>query len=119
MRFTNFKSSLDYIDVLDVFNEAQFDIMLGMAATDPPRDKYIDVGRSWTSDTVYLTVGHTKDRLLHSICVLYLAATVRLWGLDSAYNFYEAEMELLKSTTSWPEVIGTGRIGKVDGMAEK
>lgn len=119
IRFTDFKASLDYIDVLDVFNEAQFDIMLEMAATDPPQDKYIEAGRAWTSDDVYLSLGPTQDRLLHSICVLYLAATVRLWGLDSVYNFYEANIELLKTTTDWPEVIGNGHIGKVSGTAEK
>lgn len=119
MRFTNFKTSLDYIDVLDVFNEAQFDILLEMAATDPPQDKYIDAGRAWTSDTVYLSIDHIKDRLFHSVCVLYLAAMLRLWGLDSAYNFYEANIELLKTTTSWPEVIGSGHMGKVSGTAEK
>ena len=119
MRFANFRRPLAYYDVVDIVNEAQFDIVLEMAATDPPQDKSIHSGRTWTSGTLHLTLAGTRDRLFHSVCILYLAAILKLWGLDSEYHFHEADMELLKTTTSWPELIGHGYIGIAGGTAEK
>lgn len=119
MRFLNFKRPLGTTDLVDIINEAQFDIVLDIAATDPPQDKALQFGRAWTSDTVYLTLAPTSDRLFHSVCILYLAAILRLWGQNSEYNFYGTDMEFLKTTTSWPEVIGYGYIGNVGGTAEK
>ena len=122
MRFYNFGKPLAYYDVVDIVNEAQFDIVHQIAATDPPSDKPIHSGKTWLSDTVHLTLGATRDRLFHSVCILFLAAILKLWGLDSEYNFHEADMEFLKTTMGLPEVpedIGYGHIGLVGGTAEK
>lgn len=118
MQFTDFGRPLGYTNVLDLLNGAQYDIMVEMAATDPPQDKFIGSGKAWTSDTVHLSIDPVKDRVFHSVCVLYLAAILRLWGLDSAYDFHETNMEFLKTTTSWPETIGRVYIRGVSGAAE-
>ena len=122
MRFSNFRKPLAYYDVVDIVNEAQFDIIHQIAATDPPSDTPIRAGKAWTSDTVHLTLGATTGgRLYHCVCILYLAAILKLWGLDSEYNFHEADMEFVKATTGLPEVpedIGYGHIGIVGSTAE-
>ena len=119
IRFSNFKGRLIYIDVLDVINEAQYDIMLEMAATRPPQDQAVVRGRAWTSDAVHLSINPNGNRMLHSICGLYLAAIIRLWGYKSEYDFYEADLAFYVSTRSRLEVIGHGQIRGLGSTAER
>ena len=115
IQVTNFKSAVDFREILDLFNWAQYEIMREMAATDPFQNQPVGV-RSWTSDNVHLSI-HSNDLMLHSVCGLYLAAIVRLWGFKSGYRFYEAEFEFLE-TTGWPKIVGSGEIIRVGVTVE-
>lgn len=118
IQFTNFKEAIPYYDVLDLLFEAQFDIMREMAVTYPSDDQSIGQSRVWTSDTLYLAISSDQERILHSICGLYLAAMVRLWGIE--YGFHEADLEFLGTfgRLYLPEVIGRGKIGTLGGTVE-
>ena len=117
--FTNFRGRLIYIDVLDVINEAQYDIMLEMAATNPPQDQSIGEVRAWTSDAVHLSINPNGNRMVHSICGLYLAAIIRLWGYKSVYGFYEADLAFYMSIRGRLEVLGYGQIRGLGSTAER
>ncbi len=118
IQFTNFEERLDSFNVVDLISEAQYDIMKEMAATYPSQDRSIGQRRAWTSDTVNLAISSSNNRIVHSVCGLYLAAMVRLWGFE--HGFYEADLEFLKTegAASLPEVLGRGRLAGVGGTVE-
>ena len=118
IQFTNFKEGLAFFDVLDLLSEVQYNIMQEMAATDPSQDRSIGQTRAWTSDIVNLSISSDNSRIVHSVCGLYLAAMITLWGFG--YGFCEADMEFLKTfgPASPPELIGRGRLVGVGGTVE-
>ena len=118
IQFTNFGGNLVSKDALDLLYEAQYDILLEMAATSPSQDRSIGEIRAWTSDFVHLSISSDNNRIVHSVCALYLAAIVRLWGFK--WGFRKADLEFLerREGASLSEIIGRGRISSVDGTVE-
>ena len=92
--------------------------MREMAATYPSEDRSIGQMRAWTSDTVHLAISSYDSRIVHSVCGLYLAAMVILWG--SKYGFHAADFHFFGTfgTASLPVTIGFGQITSVGGPVE-
>lgn len=118
MKFTNFKEAIGYFEVLELLNDAQYDIMQGMSATYPSQDQSIGQIRAWTSDNAHLSISPLKNRIVHSVCGLYLVSMVKLWG--SEYGFYEADFQFLGTigAARLPEIIGYGQINSLRGTVE-
>ena len=117
IKFTRFKEAIGYFQVLDLLYEAQYDIMQEMAATYPSQDQSIGQ-RAWMSDNVHLSISSYNNRIVHSVCGLYLVAMIKLWG--SEYGFYEADFRLLGTfgPARLPETIGYGQINSVGGTIQ-
>ena len=115
IQFINLKEGLSFFDVLDLLSEVQYDIMREMTATFPSQDRSIGQTRAWTSDKVTLSINTDDYRIVHSVCGLYVAAMVKVWGFK--YGFNEAEVELLRTfgKGSPPEIIGKARLIGVGG----
>ncbi len=108
IQLTNYKEALGNIDVIDLLHEAQLDIMVELAAAQ--RDLSIGMNRAWTSDTVHFSIT-SVNKIVHTICGLYLAAMIQLWG--NVYGFFGADLEFLETKTDITEVIGRGLISGV------